>query len=578
MALRASSLQATNTLAINREIDSKYDAVLAVRDKLAQIELVAGFDIEQLLADLQEAQDFTGINVVVGDVAGWDAVTKTITVPTVKGDTGAQGVQGEQGDTGPRGLTGAAGANGRDGINGRDGVDGINGIDGIDGNDLTVDQIVYNNDGTFTWMFSDGTSYETPDLRGPKGDVGEQGVKGDQGISVHHIKGTSTTNPKGDFGTSPFKDTYTFYGDANETINLGWFVVSNGFTDGMSAAVYDVNGNGIVDNSERLGGELPSHYVNTANNQAELATKINNSEKGVANGVATLNVNGKVVLTQIPDSILGQLEYVGAWNFTTMPTATQKGQYWIANVSGNGYVVGDWAVWNGVAFDKVDNTDAVASVAGRTGNVVLTKTDVGLANVDNTADNVKNVLSATKWTTARTITLSGDVAGSASVDGSANVTITTTVQPNSVALGTDTTGNYVAGATAGTGIGITGTAGEGWSPVITNTAPNVTTNISITTSTTSVTVNSSDGTDGVISSATNLAAGVMSASDKTKLDGIESGATADQTASEILTALKTVDGTGSGLDADLLDGKNSTEFALVSDTGTLADFNAAINF
>ena len=44
------------------------------------------------------------------------------------------------------------------------------------------------------------------------------------------------------------------------------------------------------------------------------------------------------------------------------------------------------------------------------------------------------------------------------------------------------------------------------------------------------------------------------ASDGTKLDGIESGATADQTASEILTAIKTVDGSGSGLDADLWDG------------------------
>ena len=39
-----------------------------------------------------------------------------------------------------------------------------------------------------------------------------------------------------------------------------------------------------------------------------------------------------------------------------------------------------------------------------------------------------------------------------------------------------------------------------------------------------------------------------------KLDGIETGATADQSASEILTAIKTVDGSGSGLDADTLDG------------------------
>ena len=50
------------------------------------------------------------------------------------------------------------------------------------------------------------------------------------------------------------------------------------------------------------------------------------------------------------------------------------------------------------------------------------------------------------------------------------------------------------------------------------------------------------------------------ASDGTKLDGIESGATADQTASEILTAIKTVDGSGSGLDADTLDGVQGSSF------------------
>lgn len=103
-----------------------------------------------------------------------------------------------------------------------------------------------------------------------------------------------------------------------------------------------------------------------------------------ANGVAALDVNGKVVLTQIPDSILGQLEYMGIHSFLGgMPTATQKGQYWIASSDGNGYITGDWAVWNGTSFDKVDNTDAVATVSGRTGNVVLTKSDVGLGNVTN---------------------------------------------------------------------------------------------------------------------------------------------------------------------------------------------------
>ena len=48
--------------------------------------------------------------------------------------------------------------------------------------------------------------------------------------------------------------------------------------------------------------------------------------------------------------------------------------------------------------------------------------------------------------------------------------------------------------------------------------------------------------------------------DGSKLDGIESGATADQTASEILTLIKTVDGAGSGLNADLLDGISSASF------------------
>jgi hypothetical protein len=47
--------------------------------------------------------------------------------------------------------------------------------------------------------------------------------------------------------------------------------------------------------------------------------------------------------------------------------------------------------------------------------------------------------------------------------------------------------------------------------------------------------------------------------DGAKLDGIESGATADQTAAEILAALITVDGDGSGLDADTVDGYSAAE-------------------
>ena len=174
-------------------------------------------------------------------------------------------------------------------------------------------------------------------------------------------------------------------------------------TSGVGAGIYksvtvDVNGHvtGGTNPTTLAGYSITDAYTKTETNTA-LAMKVNNSEKGSANGVATLDVNGKVVLTQIPDSILGQLEYMGTYSFSGgMPTATQKGQYWIASADGNGYIAGDWAVWNGTSFDKVDNTDAVATVAGRTGNVVLTKNDVGLANVDNTSDANKPVSTATQ--------------------------------------------------------------------------------------------------------------------------------------------------------------------------------------
>jgi hypothetical protein len=60
--------------------------------------------------------------------------------------------------------------------------------------------------------------------------------------------------------------------------------------------------------------------------------------------------------------------------------------------------------------------------------------------------------------------------------------------------------------------------------------------------------------------------------DETKLDGIEAGATADQTAAEILTAVKTVDGSGSGLDADLVRGVTPTAagLALLDDVDAAA--------
>ena len=74
-----------------------------------------------------------------------------------------------------------------------------------------------------------------------------------------------------------------------------------------------------------------------------------------------------------------------------------------------------------------------------------------------------NADTATALATGRTIALTGDVtATGVSFDGTGNISLSTTIAANSVALGTDTTGNYVGTITGGTGIDSNGaTSGEG---------------------------------------------------------------------------------------------------------------------
>jgi len=76
--------------------------------------------------------------------------------------------------------------------------------------------------------------------------------------------------------------------------------------------------------------------------------------------------------------------------------------------------------------------------------------------------------SATQLETPRTFEITGDVVASAiSFDGTGNVSLAATIQPNSVALGSDTTGDYVQ-SVSGTAsqITVTGGTGEGSTPVL----------------------------------------------------------------------------------------------------------------
>ena len=133
-------------------------------------------------------------------------------------------------------------------------------------------------------------------------------------------------------------------------------------------------------------------------------TLVTSSSIGIPFGIASLDFNGKVPLTQLSDSILGQVVYMGGWNASTnvptIPSALlSKGNYYVTTASGSyltvDYQIGDWIISDGSTWSRVDNTDAVSMVAGRTGNIVLTKSDVGLSNVDNTSDINKPVSTAT---------------------------------------------------------------------------------------------------------------------------------------------------------------------------------------
>ena len=204
-----------------------------------------------------------------------------------------------------------------------------------------------------------------------------------------------------------------------------------------------------------LYGTLPIPGI-TANTLVDTLgyTPESTARKGQANGYAGLDSGGKVPLTYLPSSLM---EYQGVWNASTNTPALadgvgNTGDVWRVAVGGifnfngslgpytgaynngadyspgqvvlyNGsyytrtgepnpgyppgtgywgpamprvasFEVGDYAIYNGATWEKSDTTDAVATVNGYTGNVTLTKSDVGLSNVDNTSDANKPVSTA----------------------------------------------------------------------------------------------------------------------------------------------------------------------------------------
>jgi hypothetical protein len=137
------------------------------------------------------------------------------------------------------------------------------------------------------------------------------------------------------------------------------------------------------------------------------------------------------------------------------------------------------------AWSAIGSGD-INSVLGTTDEVTVSVVD-GVATISLPATinaaTTGNAATATKLETTRAIQLSGDVTGTANFDGSAAINISTTIAANSVALGTDTTGDYVVSVSASDGISATGT-GEGATVALTNTdrgsSQNIFKNVAVT--------------------------------------------------------------------------------------------------
>ena len=129
------------------------------------------------------------------------------------------------------------------------------------------------------------------------------------------------------------------------------------------------------------------------------------------------------------------------------------------DVSGSGSETAALTITNTGVIDLTGTADEV-TVSASAGSVTLSLPATINANTTGTAASL---------TTPRTIELTGDVTGTISFDGSASASMSTYIAANSVALGTDTTGNYVATAAAGTGIDVSGSGSETAALTITNT-------------------------------------------------------------------------------------------------------------
>jgi hypothetical protein len=222
-------------------------------------------------------------------------------------------------------------------------------------------------------------------------------------ITVKHLK-VSTVPDAGDDTLVEPSDwnadhTLTGLGTMAEQ-NANAVAITGGTISGVTLPASNITGTLGVPNGGTGATTLTGYVKGTGTTAMTAAATIPNTDitglgtastkdAGAALGVATLDASGKVPVSELPAAVLGALSYQGTWDAATnTPTLTSsvgtKGYYYVVSVAGNtnlngitDWLVGDWAVYNGTVWQKVDNTETVTSVNGQTGAVVLTASSVG---------------------------------------------------------------------------------------------------------------------------------------------------------------------------------------------------------
>lgn len=220
--------------------------------------------------------------------------------------------------------------------------------------------------------------------------------------------------------------------------------------DALVADTADINA-GTIDNTV-IGATAAAagNFTTVAASGGVTGNVTGNITSSGTSTFATVDINGGAI-----DATTIGATTAAAATFTTVSATSVTATLTSSSVTFTGGTINGTSI--GATAPSTGSFTTLAASGGITGNLT--------GNV--TGALTGNASTATTLATARTIALSGDVVGSVSFDGSANATITTAIQANSVALGTDTTGDYVAGVGGTTNqITVTSSGGEGSTPTL----------------------------------------------------------------------------------------------------------------